>query len=41
MLDDLGIKPNELVQRKAGILPYLTLAGGLAVVLLSNWFFVI
>ncbi|MBL8583197.1 MAG: APC family permease, partial [Rhizobiaceae bacterium] len=41
MLDDLGIKPNELVQRKAGILPYLTLIAGLAVVLLSNWFFVI
>jgi amino acid transporter len=41
MLDDLGIRQSDLTVRKAGILPYLTLAAGLAVVLLANWFFVI
>jgi amino acid transporter len=41
MLDDLGIKQSELSNRKAGILPYLTLAAGLTVVLVANWFFVI
>jgi amino acid transporter len=39
MLDDLGMKQADLGQRKAGMLPYLTLVAGLAVVLLSNWFF--
>ncbi len=41
MLDDLGINQADLVVRKAGILPYLTLAAGAVVVLISNWFFVI
>ncbi|MEP9372734.1 APC family permease [Mesorhizobium sp. KR1-2] len=41
MLDDLGIKQEDLKNRKAGILPYLTLAAGLTVVLVANWFFVI
>jgi amino acid transporter len=41
MLDDLGIRQEDLKNRKAGILPYLTLAAGLTVVLVANWFFVI
>lgn len=41
MLDDLGIKQEDLTNRKAGILPYLTLIAGLCVVLLANWIFVI
>ncbi|GLS31155.1 Amino acid transporter [Mesorhizobium albiziae] len=40
MLDDLGIRQQDLKVRKAGILPYLALVTGLAVVLLANWFFV-
>jgi len=40
MLADLGITQAELNNRKAGILPYLTLVAGLSVVLLANWFFV-
>ncbi|SES24181.1 APC family permease [Rhizobium sp. NFR03] len=39
MLEDLGVKPGETMNRKAGILPYLTLIAGVAVVFLSNWFF--
>ena len=39
MLEDLNLKPGDLAVKKAGILPYLTLAAGLAVVLISNWFF--
>ena len=39
MLQDLNLTANDLGERKAGMLPYLTLAAGLAVVLLSNWFF--
>jgi amino acid transporter len=40
MLEDLGINDgNDLGQRRAGMLPYLTLAGGIAVVLLSAWIF--
>jgi amino acid transporter len=38
-LSELGLKGNDLGERKAGMLPYLTLAAGLAVVLLSNWYF--
>jgi len=38
-LDDLGLKEGDLGQKKAGMLPYLTLAAGAAVVLLANWFF--
>ncbi len=41
MLDDLGITQEDLKVRKAGILPYLTLAAGLVVVLVANWIFVI
>ncbi|RJG44128.1 MULTISPECIES: APC family permease [unclassified Mesorhizobium] len=41
MLDDLGMKQSDLKTRKAGILPYLTLVAGLAVVLIANWYFVI
>jgi amino acid transporter len=39
MLDDLGLKAGDLGQKKAGVLPYLVLIGGLAVVLISNWLF--
>ena len=39
MLEDLNLKPGDLAVKKAGILPYLTLAAGVAVVLISNWFF--
>lgn len=40
MLDDLGITQEELKVRKAGILPYLTLAAGLIVVLVADRIFV-
>ena len=39
MLKDLNLTGSDLGARKAGLLPYLTLAAGLAVVLISNWFF--
>jgi amino acid transporter len=39
MLSDLGLSQAELNTRKAGMLPYLTLAAGLIVVLVSNWIF--
>jgi amino acid transporter len=39
MLTDLGLTQADLNQRKAGMLPYLTLIAGLMVVLLANWFF--
>jgi len=39
MDDDLRVGGQALTQKRAGILPYVTLAGGLAVVLLANWFF--
>ncbi len=38
---DLGLKDGELGERKAGMLPYVTLAAGAAVVLWANWFFVL
>ncbi len=41
MLDDLGIRQEDLRERKAGMLPYLTLIAGLVVVLISNWIFVL
>lgn len=41
MLDDLGLTQSDLAVRKAGMLPYLTLAAGVAVVLIANWVFVI
>lgn len=37
--DDLGLAEGEMGERKAGMLPYLALAAGAAVVLWSNWFF--
>ena len=40
-LDDLGIVGGGLGERKAGILPYLTLIAGAIVVLWANWFFVL
>ena len=39
MLADLNIRPGELAVKKAGYLPYLTLAGGVVVLLVSNWIF--
>ena len=39
--DDLGLKEGDLGERKAGMLPYLTLLAGAAVVLWANWFFVL
>ncbi|RIX97441.1 APC family permease [Aureimonas flava] len=41
MLADLGIAPGARMERKAGILPYLTLGAGAAVVLIANWIFTI
>ena len=40
-MDDLGLTGDDLGERKAGMLPYLTLAAGAAVVLWANWFFVL
>jgi amino acid transporter len=39
MLEDLGCADGQLGARKAGVLPYLALAGGIAVVLLAARFF--
>lgn len=40
MLEDLGVgEDNAITERKAGMLPYLTLAGGVATVLVANWIF--
>jgi hypothetical protein len=40
MLEDLGVTDaHALGERRAGVLPYLTLAGGIAVVLIANWIF--
>jgi amino acid transporter len=39
MLADLGLKAGDLGEKKAGVLPYLALAGGIAVVLISAWIF--
>jgi len=42
MLDDLGIKEaGGLGERKAGMLPYVTLLAGAAVVLISNLVFTV
>jgi amino acid transporter len=38
-LAELGLKGHDLGERKAGMLPYLALLGGLVVVLVSNWYF--
>jgi amino acid transporter len=37
----LGLREGDMGERKAGMLPYLTLAGGLIVVLVANWIFVL
>ncbi|WP_119305093.1 APC family permease [Dongia deserti] len=39
MLADLGLKSGDLGERKAGMLPYLAIAAGIGVVLISNWIF--
>ena len=38
-LAELGLKEGDMGEKKAGMLPYVTLAAGAAVVLLANWFF--
>jgi amino acid transporter len=40
-LEDLGLKDGDMGPKHAGILPYLALLGGAAVVLWANWFFVL
>ena len=40
-LEDLGLKDGDMGERKAGMLPYFALLAGAAVVLWSNWFFVL
>ncbi len=40
MLEDLGVKDEHgLGEKRAGVLPYLTLAGGVAVMLVANFVF--
>ena len=39
MLADLSLSPADLRRNKAGMLPYLTLAAGLVVMLAANWIF--
>lgn len=39
MYEDLGLDEEVLTHHKAGILPYLTLAAGIVVMLLANYFF--
>ncbi len=39
--EDLGLPYGSLGQRRAGIMPYLALIAGVAVVLWANWFFVL
>ncbi len=39
MLEDLQVGGRPLTEKKAGMLPYITLVAGIAVVLLSNYFF--
>ena len=38
-LADLGLKGQDLGERKAGFLPYLTLLAGVVVVFIANWMF--
>ncbi len=40
-MEDLGLKDGNMGERKAGMLPYLALAAGAAIVLWANWFFVL
>ena len=39
MLKDLHVDERDLNDRRAGNLPYVTLAAGVLVVIFSNWFF--
>jgi amino acid transporter len=39
MLEDLQVGSRPITDPRAGVLPYLTLAAGVAVVLISNYFF--
>jgi amino acid transporter len=40
MLEDLGVKEEHgLGEKRAGMLPYVTLVAGVVVLLLANWFF--
>ena len=39
MMADLGMEGADISRKKAGILPYLALAAGAVVVLVSNWIF--
>ncbi len=38
-LEALGLKDGDMGEKKAGMLPYLALAAGAAVVLWANWYF--
>ena len=38
-LEALGLEDGDMGVRKAGVLPYVTLAVGAAVVLWANWYF--
>ena len=38
-LEALGLRDGDMGEKKAGMLPYLTLAAGAALVLWANWFF--
>ncbi|MBB3388333.1 amino acid transporter [Rhizobium sp. BK275] len=38
-MEDLGLVGQDLGVKKAGMLPYLALAAGLAIVLIANWIF--
>jgi amino acid transporter len=40
-MEDLGLSNGDLGERKAGMLPYLALILGAAIVLWANWFFVL
>jgi amino acid transporter len=37
MLEDLGVTSGNVGERKAGVLPYVALAGGIAVMLVAKW----
>ncbi len=39
MLADLGLTQADLGKRKAGVLPYVALIAGVAIMLGANWFF--
>jgi amino acid transporter len=39
--DDLGLSYGDLGERRAGMLPYVTLIAGALVVLIANWYFVL